>query len=126
MTKVLLIGLGGFVGSVSRYFLSGFVHRFIFATSSFPYGTLFVNLFGCLLIGFLNGLVEIRQLFSPEIRLFLFIGLLGGFTTFSSIGYETFALVRDGQMIAAFTNMILHLTLGLAAVWCGHTLAQIS
>lgn len=126
MIKILLIGTGGFIGSVMRYFLSGFVHRFIFAESSFPYGTLSVNLFGCLLIGFFSGLVEIRQLFTPEIRLFIFIGLLGGFTTFSSFGYETFVLARGGQMIAAFSNMLLHLTLGLAAVWFGHALAQIS
>jgi len=123
MVKLLLIGAGGFLGSVSRYVLGGFVHRLL-ATTSFPYGTLTVNVFGCLLIGFLGGLSETQQVFSPEIRLFLFIGLIGGFTTFSTFGYETLSFVRDGQSLAVLSNIGLHLVLGLGAVWFGNVLSQ--
>lgn len=126
MLKILLIGAGGFVGTVLRYLVSGLAHSFISAGSAFPYGTLVVNTLGCFLIGFFSGLVETRQLFDPETRVFVLIGLLGGFTTFSSFGYETFALMRDGQTTAALSNIGLQVVLGLAAVWCGHVLARLS
>ena len=81
MLKVLLVGLGGFLGSISRYLVGGLVHR-LFPITVFPYGTLVVNVLGCLLIGFVVGLVEFRQLFRPEIRLFLLIGFLVGLQPF--------------------------------------------
>lgn len=123
MASIILVGMGGFLGSVFRYLLSGWVHR-IAGDGWFPYGTLAVNVLGCLAIGLLNGIAEERQVFSPETRLFLFIGLLGGFTTFSTFGYETFALARDAQMLAALTNIALQLALGLSAVWLGNALAR--
>jgi CrcB protein len=79
MIKPLLVGTGGFLGSISRYVVSGLVYR-ILGNPYFPYGTLFVNVMGCLLIGFLGGLADSRQLFNPEIQLFVFIGFRGAIT----------------------------------------------
>ncbi len=87
-------------------------------------GTLAVNLVGCLLIGFLAGLAEFRGLFSPEIRMFLLIGVLGGFTTFSTFGYETYQLLRDGQMHFAITNICMSVVLGILGVGAGFALAK--
>ncbi|MBN1407856.1 MAG: fluoride efflux transporter CrcB [Calditrichaceae bacterium] len=124
MTKLLWIGAGGFIGAVSRYVVSGMFYRF-FGKAMFPYGTLAVNIIGCLLIGFLSGITEDRQILSPEMKLFIFIGILGGFTTFSTFGYEIFSFVRDGQILSSFTNLTLHMILGLGAVWLGYTVSKI-
>ena len=91
-------------------------------SSSFPYGTMAVNIVGCLAIGCLNGLAETRQMFAPEARLFLLVGLLGGFTTFSTFGYETLALLRDAEIGAALANVIVQVTIGLLCVWLGYGL----
>jgi CrcB protein len=123
MLKVLLVGLGGFIGSISRYLVGGLVHK-VFSSTGFPYGTLVVNVFGCLLIGFVVGLVEFKQLFRPEIRLFLLIGVLGGFTTFSTFSYETFALTRDGETLRAGMNVLLHIVVCFGAVWIGNILSR--
>ena len=95
MVKLLIIGLGGFVGAICRYGLGGWVQRLTGGT--FPYGTLVVNVTGCFLIGFLLMLFEQRQLFSPTTRLFLTVGILGAFTTFSTFGYETLELLRSSS-----------------------------
>jgi CrcB protein len=124
MFKLFLIGSGGFIGSVFRYLLSGYVQSWS-DTSRFPSGTLFVNVSGCLVIGFLSQLVETRGLFTPETRAFLFIGCLGGFTTFSTFGNESFNLLRDGQHALGLLNIGLHLFLCLVAVWFGRNLAHI-
>ncbi len=116
-----LVGSGGFIGALLRYGLSGLVHRLVPLTT-FPYGTLTVNLVGCLLIGAFIGLVEVRHLFGPEFRTFTLIGILGGFTTFSSFGLETMALLRDNQYLPAAVNVGIHVILGLALVWLGYTL----
>jgi CrcB protein len=123
LLHALLIGSGGFAGSLFRYVLGGAVHRH-FPMATFPYGTLFVNLLGCALIGALVGLADSRQLFSPELRAFGFIGLLGGFTTYSTFGYETFAMARDGDYIRAASNVGLHVVLGLALVWLAYGLTS--
>jgi len=115
-----MVGLGGFVGALARYGLSGFVQR-MFPMASFPYGTLAVNLLGCLLIGIMAGLMETRGLFSPEFRVFALIGVLGGFTTFSTLGIETFAMLRDTEYIRAAANVSLHVVAGLSLVWVGYT-----
>ncbi len=121
--QAFLVGLGGFVGALCRYALSGAVHRGLPQTA-FPVGTLVVNLAGCLLIGYLAGLADSRQLFAPEFRLFAFIGLLGGFTTFSTFGYETVALARDAGYAQAAANVGLHVVLGLTLVWLAYGLAS--
>ena len=124
MLRVFLVGAGGFIGAILRYAVGGWVHN-ILDNAWFPYGTLVVNVVGCLLIGLLAGLADNRSLFGAEIRLFLFIGILGGFTTFSSFAYETFALARDSQNLAAAINVFAQLLLGLAGVWLGNALARL-
>jgi len=120
----LLIGAGGFLGAIARYAMSGVVQR-LAGFSSFPYGTLAVNVTGCIAIGLLAGWAETRQLVGPEARLFLLIGLLGSFTTFSTFGYETLALLRDGAILRASANVAFHVTLGLTAAWAGLVLSRV-
>jgi CrcB protein len=120
---MLLVGAGGFVGSVARFTLSGFVQRMAPA-SSFPFGTLAVNVAGCLAIGFLGGMLEIRQMLTPTTRLFVMIGLLGGFTTFSTFAYETLGLAHGAELGRALLNAVAQLVLGLGAAWLGYVGAQ--
>ena len=122
MGKILWVGLGGFLGSIGRYLLSEYV-QYLMRGRVFPYGTLVVNLIGCLGIGFLSQWVGTRGLLSPEIRLFVFVGLLGGFTTFSTFGNETMNLWQSGDSAAAFANIVVHVALGLGAAWLGHIIA---
>ena len=117
MLNLLSVGIGGFVGAIARYGLSGLVHRY--HEGGFPYGTLVVNVLGCLAIGVLMPLVEDRQLFRPEMRSFLMIGLLGSFTTFSTLGYETFELLRDSEFRFAFMSVAANVVLGITAVAVG-------
>ncbi|CCK78902.1 MULTISPECIES: fluoride efflux transporter CrcB [Desulfobacula] len=123
MMKLLMVGAGGFAGSICRYMISDLSHR-LFNDPFFPYGTLTVNVIGCLLIGLLGGLSESRQIFSPEIRALILIGFMGGFTTFSTFGYEIFTFARDGQLASAMTNLMLHLILGFCSVWLGFSLSK--
>ena len=123
LRAVLLVGLGGFVGSAGRYVLSGWVHR-LMPYAAFPWGTLAVNVSGCFLIGIFSGLAESRQLWGPELRLFVMLGLLGGFTTFSSFAYETAALARDADPLRALANVALQVVLGLAAAWLAYAIAR--
>lgn len=123
MDKWLAVGLGGFVGAVARYGASGLVHRFV--NSSFPAGTLFVNTLGCLVMGGLMCLFEERQFFGSGTRLFVMFGILGSFTTFSTFGYETLAILRDGEFPLALGNVAANVLLGLAAVWLGWTAVRL-
>jgi len=122
--NIIFVGFGGFIGSVLRYLASGWVHH-IFKTSSFPVGTAIVNITGCLVIGLLGGWVENLQTFNPHARLFLFLGLLGGFTTFSTFGYETIALLRDKELAMAFVNVAMQLLLGFGAVLIGFNCSKL-
>ncbi len=124
MTNILLVGLGGFIGSILRYLASGYVQQ---STKSidFPFGTLAVNVIGCFVIGFLAQLAETRGVFTSESRAFVFVGILGGFTTFSSVGNETFNLAHDSQMMKALANIGANVILGLFAVWLGRTIAYL-
>ena len=122
LINAALVGSGGFIGAMFRYGMSGLVQCSI-PLAAFPYGTLAVNMVGCLLIGIAVGLVDSRQLFGPEARLFVLIGVLGGFTTYSTFGYETFALLRDGDFLRALANVGVHVVLGLALVWAGYAIA---
>jgi CrcB protein len=116
--QILVVGVGGFLGSAARFLLSGFVHRLLPPT--FPYGTLVVNLSGCLAIGYLGGLLQFRSLLGPSQRLFLLIGFLGGFTTFSSFAYETLTLAQGSEFLKAAFNIAAHVMLGLTAAWLGY------
>lgn len=124
MTNILLVGIGGLIGSIMRYLASGYVQQ---ASKSidFPYGTLAVNVIGCFIIGFLAQLAEDRGVFTTQSRLFVFTGFLGGFTTFSSFGNETLNLARDSQMLNAFANVGASVILGLCAVWLGRTVSYL-
>jgi CrcB protein len=125
MQKVLLVGTGGFLGSVLRYVLGGLVYRFRGGTL-FPIETLLINVAGCLAIGLLAGLAEARGVFSGATRAFLMIGLIGGFTTFSTFAYETFELMRGGQAATAALSAALQFSLGLTAVWAGHAASRLA
>lgn len=123
MRAILLVGTGGFVGSVLRYLLSGWLFRLL-DKPWFPIGTLAVNVLGCLAIGLFGAIAEQRRLFDPELRLFIVVGILGGFTTFSAFAYETTALAQNGRMAGALLNIGLQIILGLLAVWLGGRLAR--
>jgi len=120
--SILLVGIGGALGSISRYLLGTWVQS-ISRSLDFPFGTLAVNLIGCFVIGFLAELAEARGAFTPESRAFMFIGVLGGFTTFSSFGNETINLFRDGNTFNALANIGSSVILGLALVWFGRVVA---
>jgi CrcB protein len=122
MTNILLVGVGGFIGSVLRYLVGGYVQQSM-KRLDFPYGTLAVNLIGCFVIGLLAQYGESRGAFSNESRAFIFIGILGGFTTFSSFGNETINLVRDGFVTNAILNIATNVFFGLLAVWLGRTIS---
>ena len=122
MQKVILIGLAGMIGTLCRYWLSGLVARQYGET--FPWGTLVVNVLGCFLAGSLFYLMEERFLVSPMLRTVILIGLLGGFTTFSSFGLQTFTLLRDGEFALAAFNVTLSNLLGLLMLWVGYSLAK--
>jgi fluoride exporter len=120
--SIAFVALGGALGSVTRYLLGAWIQSSS-RSIDFPYGTLTVNLLGCFVIGFLSQLAEARGAFTPETRALVFIGVLGGFTTFSSFGNDTINLFRDGRMINALVNVGANVFLGLALVWLGRTVA---
>lgn len=122
MTKWLLIGVGGAAGSMLRYAVQGWVQRL--ANGSFPAGTLAVNVIGCLVIGFLAAALTGPILIREEYRIGLTVGVLGGFTTFSAFGLETFHLANDGQFRLALANVALSVVLGCIAVWIGYRIAE--
>lgn len=121
MTNIFLVGIGGFIGSVMRYLVGNYFHH---PGRDFPLGTLIVNVAGCFVIGFLSHVAEGYGLGSGS-RSFVFVGVLGGFTTFSSFGNETLKLARDNQILNASANVGANVVLGLFAVWLGHTLAAL-
>jgi CrcB protein len=118
MKQALIVGAGGFVGCIARYLVGVLVTRLLNAPV-FPYATLLVNIVGCLLIGVLGGLAQSTRVLSPELQLLLITGLLGGFTTYSTFGYQAVTLLRDGHLITAILFVATHLALGLWAVWFG-------
>src|SRR3982751_1953988 len=97
MRQLLAVGFGGFVGSVLRFKLGGFILQQS-VNWRFPLSTFAVNVTGCFVIGVLGALAEHRDVFTPDVRLFLFTGLLGGYTTFSAFGFEGFYLLRRGEL----------------------------
>lgn len=123
MFKALLAGAGGFIGSILRYLIVLCLNQWTDG-AKFPFGTLMVNVFGCLIIGLLSQLGEARGIFTAEARVFIFVGILGGFTTYSSFGNETIDLWRGSKELMAIGNIAGHLILGLGAVWLGRLLAE--
>ena len=122
MQKLFLVGLAGFGGTLLRYWLAEATARRY--GEAFPLGTLVVNLIGCFLAGLLFYLLFDRYSVSPTMRTVLLVGLLGGFTTFSAYGLQTFTLMRDGQMGLAFLNIAVSNAGGLLMVWVGYSLAK--
>ena len=124
MANILWIGLGGALGTMTRYWLSGFVAQRIGET--FPWGTMVVNISGSFVIGLFAALTDPdgRWLVSPTARQFVMIGILGGYTTFSSFSIQTLNLARDGEWLWAGGNILFSVVFCLAAVWLGHVLAM--
>jgi fluoride exporter len=122
MWRILFIGLAGLVGTLGRYWLSGLAARRFGET--FPVGTLLVNIVGCFLAGFLFYLMQERFLVNQTVRTAVMIGFLGGFTTFSSFGLQTFTLLRDSEFGFAALNIVVSNLVGLLMVWIGYTLAR--
>lgn len=118
MNKILLVGLGGFIGAALRYLMSGYVQN-LTQSVSFPHGTLAVNITGCFLIGILSHLVESQAGMTTEMRLLLMVGVLGAFTTYSTFGNETMNLLQEQRWFLALANIGTHIILGLAAVLLG-------
>ncbi len=121
MIKLLYVGLGGFLGSVARYLLAGYVQKG--HGLNFPWGTLVVNAIGCFLIGLLGHILQAKHS-NSEIWLFLIVGILGGFTTFSAFGYETFNLFKNAQLTLALLNIGLQIVVCLGAVWLGYVVSR--
>ncbi len=122
LDRILIVGLGGFIGSVARYLGGAATARALPPT--FPFGTFVVNVLGCLLIGAVAVLTDERLIFGTRARLFLLVGVLGGFTTFSSFGYETIMLLRQGHLLYAAINVVGQMIVGLVAVWMGAALMR--
>jgi CrcB protein len=121
MKIILAIGTGSFIGGILRYLLSQFLQAKV--ASSFPYGTLAVNIIGCFLIGVVFGFVD-RGNLSNDWKLFLATGLLGGFTTFSAFSIETLALFREGQTLSAFAYIAASVLVGLLATFIGVSMTR--
>ncbi|HSN71297.1 MAG TPA: fluoride efflux transporter CrcB [Steroidobacteraceae bacterium] len=124
MQAYVLIAFGSALGGVARYWCSSLIAERVGET--FPWGTWTVNVAGSFLIGVLAGFAapEGRIYFSPELRQFLMIGVLGGFTTFSSFSVQTLMLIRDGDWLAAIANVLLSVAACLLAVWAGYALSE--
>ena len=124
MGKTIAVLLGGAFGTGMRYFLSTFVYSVI-KQPSFPYANLIINVSGSFAIGLLAELFDARWLVSPTVRVAILTGVIGGYTTFSSFSFETYSLLRDGQMGLAVVNASGSVLLGLFAVWLGVRAAQV-
>lgn len=122
MKELLVIGIGGFLGSISRYLLQMMISARL--PISFPSGTLAVNLIGSLMIGLFFGYVESRHWFSPQVRLFLTIGFFGSFTTFSTFAFENLELLREGNYLNFFIYTLISVAGGILLVWGGYILAR--
>lgn len=123
MYRIIAVGLGGFIGAILRYLISGWSAKLF--ESSFPYGTLLVNVIGGFLIGFIMEAGVETWTISPTLRIFLTTGLLGGLTTFSTFSYETVAMLSESDYLRGGLNIGLNLILCLFGAWMGKSLAQI-
>jgi CrcB protein len=120
---LLLVGTGGFLGSITRFLASRFIQNNF--PSAFPWGTFLVNISGCLLIGLIYGISEKSSLITAEGKLFLAVGFCGGFTTFSTFANENLALLRDGDFFYFFLYTGSSLLLGIAATFLGVLITKI-
>ena len=125
LINILVVGIGGFLGAISRYLISAGVQA-VFFRSLFPFGTLVVNMLGCFIIGFLCAVaMNWGGALSPRAKLLLITGFLGALTTFSTFSNETFELIRDSETFLAIVNISLQIVFGLIAVWLGYFAAYL-
>ncbi|MBK8919932.1 MAG: fluoride efflux transporter CrcB [Saprospirales bacterium] len=117
LKSLIIIGTGGFLGSIARYLTAIYVARQ--CTTLFPYGTLIANALGCFLIGIFYALAEKGDVLSPEWRIFLTTGFCGGYTTFSSFSYESIQLFQNGEFFNLTLNILLSVTAGITATYFG-------
>jgi len=118
MSKIILVGAGGFIGAILRYVISGFMQSYM-QDNYFPYGTLAVNIAGCFLIGIFSYLIESQVTVTAEMRLLIMVGLLGSFTTYSTFSDETMNMLQNQRIYIAFINIGAHVIIGLSAVLIG-------
>ncbi|MCK4765317.1 MAG: fluoride efflux transporter CrcB [Candidatus Aminicenantes bacterium] len=118
MNKIILVGIGGFIGAALRYLLSGYVQDLL-RNTDFPHGTFVVNITGCFLIGVLSYLVESQAAIPAEMRLLIMVGILGSFTTFSTFSNETMIMLQNQRIYAALINISIHIIVGLSSVLLG-------
>lgn len=121
--KLLVIGMGGFIGALLRYGISGWVYKIV--GPRMPFGTLAVNILGSFILGFFLFLAEGRFNIGPLWRGFIAIGMMGALTTFSTFSYETLALLQGNLWVQAFLNILLNVLLTLLAVWAGMVAAKL-
>ena len=123
MWDALVVFAGGGVGAAVRYWMTGVIYRS--TGTGFPYGTVIVNCLGSVLIGLLMGVFEERFAVQPALRLFLTVGILGGFTTFSTFSYETVMLFREGSYLLAWGNILLSLAACVVGCWAGYVTGKL-
>lgn len=121
--SIMIVGLGGFIGTVARFLISRYFQ--VNLTSVFPWSTFIVNIVGCLLIGIIYGISEKGDFLSPEIRLFLTVGICGGFTTFSTFSNDSFLLIREQEWVRFALYTSLSLFIGLMAVYVGRFIIKL-
>jgi CrcB protein len=121
--KILIIGLGGFIGAVMRYSISGWVQKLF--SGSFPYGTLAVNIIGSFVLGFFLFMSKGRFAINPIWRSFIAVGMMGALTTYSTFSYETVMLLQENLYLQAGLNTLLNVGLTLVAVWVGMVIAKL-
>lgn len=120
---IIYVAIGGAIGSVGRFLLQQFIQKRV--ESVFPYGTLFVNLLGCFIIGVVMGLADKGNVLSPQVRIFLAVGICGGFTTFSSFVGENYNMLHDGELLNTFIYIAISVVVGLLATTSGILLIKI-
>ncbi len=123
LKSILIVGFGGFIGTVARFLISRYFQ--VNYTSGFPWGTFLVNILGCLIIGIIYGISEKGDFISPEMRLFLAVGICGGFTTFSSLSNDAFLLLRQQEWIRFASYTSFSFFLGLLAVYSGRAFIKL-
>ncbi len=123
MINYLLVSLGAALGGGLRYWLSSFTYKFL--PSTFPYGTLAVNVIGSFILGVIIFMFDDKELITPGLRLFLAVGFCGGFTTFSTFSLETINLLKDSQLIPGLLNILLNLFLCLAGVALAYFISKV-
>lgn len=124
MGKYLMVGTGGFLGAIARFWLGGYVNTKL--GTRFPYGTFIINCSGSFLIGFIITILAEKTHWSPNWRYLIPIGFIGAYTTFSTFEYETFRVIQDGELFIAFLNVALSVIVGFAAVWLGVIAGRLS